>query len=129
MLTNIHRTRDTSLLPIVKQEFQSSSLDVEQQTMLLKLTLFLSFLSLMFRLQTESIKVVKTADRIPAGLEVRARVEIAGVDLSDHTDLTVCARVKTSQFGSSVHNYQGILSAKPLRILGSYSTIIRKPSI
>ena len=77
--------------------------------MLRRFTLFLSFISLVFILQTESIKVVKTPDRIPpSGLEKRGRVEIAGVDLSDHTDLTLCARVKTYQFGSTVHNYQGI---------------------
>ena len=100
--------------------------------MLLISELFISFLSLIVLLHTESvraIKVVETPDRIPPGLETRGRVEIAGVDLTDHEDLTLCVRVRTSQFGSSSYNYQGIISAKSTRILGSYSTIIRKPFI
>ena len=100
--------------------------------MQLKFTLLISFLSMILILRIEpvrAIKVVKTAEWTPPGVEERSRVEIAGVDLSDHADLTLCARVKTYQFGSSAHNYQGIIFAKPLRILGSYSTIIRKPFI
>ena len=100
--------------------------------MLLISELFISFLSLIVLLHTESvqaIKVIKTPDRIPPGVEARGRVEIAGVDLTDHEDLTLCVRVRTSQFGSSSYNYQGIISAKATRILGSYSTIIRKPFI
>ena len=102
--------------------------------MLLTSELFISFLSmamifLLHRKSVRAIKVVETPDRIPPGVEARGRVEIAGVDLTDHEDLTLCVRVRTSQFGSSSFNYQGIISAKATRILGSYSTIIRKPFI
>ena len=100
--------------------------------MRLKFKIFICFFSLIFIFHIEwvqSIKVVKTAEGIPPGVEKRSRVEIAGVDLSHHEDLTVCARFKTYQFGSTAYNYQGMIFAKPLRILGSYSTIIRKPSI
>ena len=96
--------------------------------MLLKFKIFISFL--IFHIESiRSIKVVKTADGIPPGVGKRGRVEIAGVGLSHHDDLTVCARLKTNQFGSTAYNYQGIIFARPIRILGSYSTIIRKPFI
>ena len=100
--------------------------------MLLNSRLFISFLSIIVLHQTESvraIKVVKTSDWNPPAVERRGRVEVVGVDLSLHQDLTVCVRVRTSQFGSSANNYHGIISAKTLRIFGSYSTIIRKPFI
>ena len=93
---------------------------------------FISFLALIILVHMEPIrpiKVIKTADWIPPEVDERGRVEIAGVDLSVYADLTLCARLKTFQFGSRQNNYQGIIFARPLRILGSYSTIIRKPFI
>ena len=94
----------------------------------LKFKIFICFL--IFHTDSiRSIKVVKTPEGIPPGVEQGGRVEIAGVGLSLHDDLAVCGRLKTDQFGSTAYNYQGIIFAKPLRILGSYSTIIRKPFI
>ena len=94
----------------------------------LKFKIFICFL--IFHTDSiRSIKVVKTADGIPPGVEKRGRVEIAEVGLSHHDDLTVCARLKTNQFGSTAYNYQGIIFANPVRILGSYSTIMRNPFI
>ena len=117
---------------LVKQEIQSFSLSVfcvELRNMLPRLTFFISFSSMIFFVHMASVKVIKTADWIPPGVEDRGRVEIVGAQLNNYADLTLCVRLQTFQFGFSQYNYQGIIFAKPLRILGSYSTIIRKPFI
>ena len=116
--------------PWLNKNFKSVPIHVQQRTMLIKFKMFICFLSMIIIFHNgsvRSIKVVKAAEGVPSEVEKRGRVEIAGVGLSDHEDLTVCARFKTYQFGSTAHNYQGIIFAKPVRILGSYSTIIRKP--
>ena len=73
--------------------------------------------------ESDLIRVVKTLDRsLPLG-SLGGHVEVPGVGLADHEELSLCARLMTYQFSPVVHNYQGIIFLNPLRVLGSYATI------
>ena len=73
--------------------------------------------------QSQLIRIVQTSDRALPLHSTAGRVEVAGVGLSDHEDLSLCVRLMTHQFSPVVYNYQGIIFLDPLRVLGSYATI------